>query len=195
MLHVLGILAGILAIFAAIPYIKDIFKGTTKPNRVTWLIWVTLQTIALVAQFAGGGRDSLLLTIGDLLAGVTILILAFTKGQSEWHWIDRWALAGAAAGLLLWYFFRQPILALAMTVFIDFCGVVPTLRKSFVNPESETLATWLIVGSGAILGAISVGKLNFTLLLYPIYLALANLGVAAAILLGRFRKRSQTALR
>lgn len=194
MLHILGTLAGLLAIAAAIPYIKDIFKGTTKPNRVTWLIWVTLQTIALIAQIVSGGKDSLLLTIGDLIASTTILILAFAKGKAEWHWIDRWALAGAALGLLLWYFFRQPIFALAMTVFVDFCGVVPTLRKSFVNPESETLTTWLIVGTGAILGAISVGKLNATLLLYPIYLAVANLGVAVAILLGRFRNKSGTAM-
>ncbi len=185
MLHLLGIIGGLLALLSAVPYIRDILKGSTKPNRVTWVIWVTLQVIALGAQIASGGRDSLLLTIGDLMASSTIMFLSFWKGDSNWHWIDKAALVGAAVGIILWYTLHQPIWALVITVFIDFCGLVPTLRKSYANPGSETLATWLMVGSGAVLGAISVGHLNLTLLIYPIYLVLANFGVVIAVLLGR----------
>jgi hypothetical protein len=187
MLHIFGIIAGVLALVSAIPYIIDTVKGTTKPNRVTWLIWVTLQIIALVAQFSAGGRDSLLLTIGDLLASSTILFLALLKGEAAWHWIDTGALVGAAAGLLMWYFFHQPAWALAMTIFVDFCGVVPTIRKSFADPFSETLSTWLLVAVGAVFGAIAVGKLDITLLIYPLYLITANLGVAFAIQFGKLK--------
>lgn len=189
MLYIFGILAGVLALIAAVPYIKDAIQGKTKPNKVTWLIWVALQTIALIAQITAGGKGSLLLTIGDLAASSTILFLAFYKGETKWHWIDKLALVLAAIGLILWYIFRQPIWALAMTVFVDFCGVVPTLRKSFADPESETLSTWLIVGTAAIFGAIAVGRLDITLLIYPIYLVVANLSVAAAIGLGKLRLR------
>lgn len=97
------------------------------------------------------------------------------------------ALVGAALGITLWYIFDQPILAIVLTVFIDVCAVVPTLRKSFIDPESETLSTWIIVGTGAILGTIAVGKLDITLLIYPLYLAIANLAVAGAIVLGKTR--------
>lgn len=188
MLHLFGIIAGTLALLAAIPYIRDTVKGETQPNQVTWLIWVILQAIALCAQLASGARDSLLLTVGDLVASSIILGLAFFKGQAKWHWIDYWALGGAAVGLVLWQTLDRPILALAVTIFIDFCGVVPTLRKSFADPNSETLSTWLIVGTGAVFGIFAVGNWNITLLAYPMYLALANLGVAAAIGLGKLRK-------
>jgi hypothetical protein len=191
MLHLFGVIAGVLALLAAIPYIRDTIKGETRPNRVTWLIWVILQTIALFAQISGGGRDSLLLTIGDLIASATILLLAFVKGESKWHWIDRMALIGAGIGLILWYALNQPIVALAVTIFIDLCGAVPTLRKSFVDPDSETRSTWWIVGIGAIFGVLAVGKVDVTLLVYPIYLAVINLAVAAAIELGKLNLKRQ----
>jgi len=185
MLHILGLLGGILALIAAIPYIKDTVKGSTKPNKATWLIWVSLQLIALFAQFSAGGRDSLLLTVGDLIASSTILFLAFFKGETKWHYIDMIAIIGAILGLLLWRILNQPFWALILTVFVDFCGVAPTIRKSFSEPESETLITWVLVGIGAIFGAIAVGQWNFTLLIYPAYLVIANFGVACAMQLGK----------
>lgn len=185
MLHILGVLAGVLALLAAIPYIRDIIRGRTKPNRVSWFIWVLLQAIALLSQLAEGGRDSVLLSGGDLIASAIILVLAFYKGESKWHWIDKAALLGAAVGLSIWYFFNQPVLALLITVFIDFCGVVPTLRKAYAEPYSETLSTWLIVGVGGVCSILAVGKFDRSLLLYPVYLTLANFGVAAAIQLGK----------
>lgn len=190
MLHFFGILAGLLALVATIPYLRDILKGTTRPNKVSWLIWVILQTIALLSQWASGGKDSLLLTIGDLAASATILVLAFYKGESKWHWLDRLALIGAGAGLILWYILNQPVIALMMTIFVDFCGVAPTLRKAYVDPQSETMSTWLLVGIGAVFGALAVGKLNATLLVYPLYLMCANLGVAVAMGLGRLRRKA-----
>lgn len=190
MLHIFGILSGVLVVLAAIPYIRDILKGETRPNKVTWFIWLLLQSLAFVSQLVEGGRDSLLLSGGDIFITATILILAFYKGESKWHWIDKVSLVGAVIGLIAWYFFNQPVLALAITIFIDFCGVVPTLRKAYVDPHSETLSTWLIVGVGAIFGAFAVGKFDIALLLYPVYLILANLGVAVAIQIGKIKVRN-----
>lgn len=189
MLHFFGILAGVLAMVAAIPYVRDILKGETRPNKVSWFIWVILQAIALVSQLVQGGKDSVLLSVGDLLASLVILLLAFKYGEKKWHWIDRAALVGAAIGLLVWYLFNQPVVALIITVFVDFCGVVPTWRKAYADPSSETMSTWIIVGFGAIFGVLAVGKLDAALLLYPVYLTIANLGVAVAMQVGKLRMR------
>ena len=38
----LGIIGGLLALCAIIPYIRDILHGTTRPNIVSYAIWVFL---------------------------------------------------------------------------------------------------------------------------------------------------------
>ena len=189
MLHLFGVLGGILAVVGPIPYIRDTLKGNTRPNQVSWFIWVILLVIALTSQIASGGKDSLLFIYGDLIGTGIILSLSFFRGERKWHWVDRWSLVGAGLGLLLWYVFNAPVLALAMTIFIDFCGAIPTLRKSFMNPESETLSTWLIVGTGALFSTLAVGELNITLLIYPLYLMLINFGIAFAIELGKMKNK------
>ena len=36
---VFGVLAGLLGVLDTIPYVRDMFRGTTRPHRGTWLIW------------------------------------------------------------------------------------------------------------------------------------------------------------
>ncbi len=48
------ILAGILEASTAIPYIRDIRKGRTKPAIVSWITWMVLSGIAGTAAFVEG---------------------------------------------------------------------------------------------------------------------------------------------
>ncbi|HEX3095719.1 MAG TPA: hypothetical protein VHQ20_01205 [Patescibacteria group bacterium] len=190
MLHFFGIISAVLAFLAVVPYVRDVFKGTTKPNQASWLIWVALLVLALLSQRIGGAKDSLLLTIGDLIGSSVILGLAIFKGTNKWHWVDKASLVGAGIGFICLFVFKQPIVGLAITIFIDACGAVPTIRKSFIDPKSETLSTWIIVGVAGIFGAISVGSFNLVILIYPIYLIVSNFAVAGAMLIGSLRHRS-----
>ena len=45
MLQLFGLIAGDLVILANIPYMRDILRGKTKPERASWLIWFTLGVI------------------------------------------------------------------------------------------------------------------------------------------------------
>jgi len=51
-----GIAGGIVALAAFVPYIRAIIKGTTTPNRATWLIWTIIGCIT-AASYAAGGAD------------------------------------------------------------------------------------------------------------------------------------------
>ncbi len=194
MLHIFGVLSAVLAFLAIVPYVRDVFKGTTKPNQASWLIWVALLALALLSQGFSGAKDSLFLTIGDLVGSATILGLAIFYGTNKWHWIDKVSLAGAGIGFICLFIFKQPVISLAVTIFIDACGAVPTIRKSYVDPSSETLSTWIIVGVAGIFGAIAVGSFNFVLLIYPVYLVLSNFAVAVAMLVGRVRSANRPAI-
>jgi len=49
MLEYLVIVAAVMSILAASVYIRSMFVGNTKPNRVTWVMWAIAPLIATAA--------------------------------------------------------------------------------------------------------------------------------------------------
>jgi hypothetical protein len=185
MLQTLGLLSGVLSGVSYLPYLRDIFRHTTKPERASWLIWSVLGSIAFFSQLAEGATWSLWLTGIDTLGVLVIFLLSIRFGVGGLTRRDIIALIAAGIGLMLWYFTRHAAIALLMTMFIDAAGAYLTVVKSYEDPGSETLSTWLIVSIAAVLGMLAVGQFNLILLSYPLYIFLANFSVVVAILLGR----------
>ena len=190
MLQILGLTSGILSGVCYVPYVKDIFCHTTKPERASWLIWSVLGSIAFFSQLAEGATWSLWLTGLDTLGVLLIFALSIKYGVGGVNRRDCIALIAAAIGLLLWYITRHAAIALFVTMFIDATATSLTVAKAYEDPGSETLITWLIVAVAGILGMLSVGTFNLVLLSYPFYIFLANFAVVVAILLGRRNKPS-----
>ncbi len=188
MLQLLGIISGILSGGSYLPYIRDIFKGTTKPERASWFIWATLGVIAFFSQLAEGASWSLWFTALDTLGVFLIFTLSFKYGVGGFNRRDVFALMAAGVGLILWYLTRHAFIALFITMFIDATGAVLTVLKAYEDPGSETLSMWVIIAFAAILAMASVGTFNPVLLAYPFYIFLANAAVVIAILFGRVKK-------
>lgn len=188
-LEVLGILGGILATIGIIPYIHDILRGTTKPERATWLIWTVLGSIAFFSQMAKGATNSLWMTGLETLGQAVVLILAFKFGRGSLQKKDTIALLIAALGLILWYFTKEASIALFIVIGIDFTGSVLTIQKSYEKPQTETLSTWVLAFIGGLLTILAVGKLDGILLSYPVFITVINGSIALSILLGRLRKK------
>jgi hypothetical protein len=185
MTQILGLLSGILIVISYLPYIRDILLHKTKPERASWLIWAVLGSIAFFSQFAVGGSFSLILPASETLFTVLIFVLAIKYGVGGFTRRDIIALIAAAMGLILWYFTKQPLAALIITVIIDSIGAILTVIKSYHDPESETLISWVLVATAGILATFAVGKIDGSLLLYPLYIFAANAATAVAILIGR----------
>lgn len=100
MLAVVGILSGLIALIDAIPYIRDIRRGRTRPQRATWLIWSVLGVAAFAAQAAGGANWSLVMIGTQAVLMTTTFILAIPNGVGGLRPIDLSMLALAGAGLV-----------------------------------------------------------------------------------------------
>jgi hypothetical protein len=188
MLQVLGLLSGVLSGVSYLPYLRDIFRHTTKPERASWLIWSVLGSIAFFSQLAEGATWSLWLTGIDTLGVLLIFLLSIRFGVGGLTRRDIIALTAAGIGLILWYFTRHASIALLITMLIDAAGAYLTVVKAYEDPGSETLSTWVIVAIAGILGMLAVGQFNLILLSYPFYIFLANFAVAIAMLLGKSKK-------
>lgn len=184
MLLLFSLLSGILPIVGTFPYVRDILHAKTKPHRASFLIWTILGAIAFFTQFAAGATWSLTMSGVDALLTLLIFILAFRKSEGSFVFRDKAALVAAAIGLVLWYFTKQPLIALGITIAVDMTATALTVHKTYLDPGSETLSSWLCSCAGGILAALAVGRWSFGLLLYPVYLAIAN-GVVAGIIISR----------
>ena len=187
MLQNFGHISAILSIIMIIPYVRDIFRKVTQPERASWLIWTVLGFIAFFSQWAKGATDSLWLTAGQTIAVLVIFLLSIKYGVGGLTNRDIKALVAAGLGLILWWVTSEPLYALLIVIGIDCIGSYLTMIKSYEEPESETLSTWVISGTSGIFGALAVGALSPVLLAYPVYIVIANYTIVVALFLGKKR--------
>jgi hypothetical protein len=185
MLQIFGVLSGLLPIVGVIPYDRDILRHKTRPHRSSFLIWSILGGIAFSTQLAKGASWSLFLPASDTIATFSIFVLSIWYGSGGFSKKDMAGLLMAAMGLILWYFTKEPFIALLITIGVDALGTVLTLVKTWAEPESETFSSWLLAALGGLFAAFAAGKGSAALLAYPVYIFVANAAVGIVILLRR----------
>jgi hypothetical protein len=182
-----GLASGSLVLAAYLIYLQSILRGRTRPQRTSWLIWSVLSLIALFTQAAKGASASLWLPGADAACAFLTWILGIRHGIGGMHRRDVMALIFAAAALVLWYFTRQPLLALCLVILVDAIADVLTIVKTYQLPETESFVSWVIGACGGLCAMLAVGQVDAGLLLFPLYFYFWNAATAAAILLGRAR--------
>lgn len=169
-LAALGIASAITNTAGTVPYIMDIFRHKTKPERATWWVWLLLTVIAFVAQVAAGATWSLFFTGATLLAIGTIAFLSVPYGYGTFHRRDLVGILIAIVGTTISIFVKSPLLALLIVVCVDFVGYWLTLTKTWEAPHTETLINWILASIAGLLGLLAVGALDVTRLIYPLYI-------------------------
>lgn len=183
---VFGILATIITIVGYVPYFRDIFSIKTKPHLYTWLIWGITQGTATLALLKGGGKiGAISLLIGTILVAV-IFFLSFKYGTKNITKSDTLALIFALLAILVWWQLDNPILAVLMVSLIDMLGYIPTLRKTFTDPSTETMFFWICMLATDILAMLANSEYNLLTMSYLTALAVCN---SAMILVIWFRRK------
>lgn len=180
-----GVTAGIVGILGYIPYIRDILKGTTKPDRVAWLIWTFEYTALFFAQAFEGASYSLWLIGLQLLGVIAVFSLSLRSGFGRFNRQAQLLLASVFLALVAWWATKSGALAILILLAIEALGVALTVRKTYRHPGSETLTMWVYAGIGGIVGILAVGTGATPILYaYPAALILMSTSVIAASFLG-----------
>ena len=87
-------------------------------------------------------------------------------------------------GLVLWYYTKNPLTALMITILLDFVGNLLILHKTWRAPYTESIVSILFFTLSAVLGALSVGAINQKAI-FPVYVMLANISVLVLIYIRR----------
>jgi hypothetical protein len=194
MKNALAIASGLLVMLSSMPYLIDIVKGKTKPNIVSWATWTLLTTIATIAAFAAHAPRAAMLTLGATLATLAVVILGLKYGTAKITRFDIFCQIGALGGLILWFVFDSPSLALGFALAIDLIGGLPTLYHSWRKPNEETWQTFFIGMIASILTLLSLNAYHFADLAFPVYFVIFDMAAVFVIVLRRKQKRLILAL-
>lgn len=174
---VFGLLSGILLIIADIPYVINAYKKRTSPHRVTWFIIFMLNVIAFANQSASGATNSLWFVVGGMIATFSVFMISIPRGVGGHSKMDIIIILGAIAGIIMWQQFDSPLYSILSNTVVASLGLLPTYKKAYYNPKSETKVTWLIGSISSIFGVLSVGKIDSILLILPIYAFVSQAGI------------------
>lgn len=190
----LGISGALIVSIGALYYLYDIVWGETRPHRVTWAVWTCIGVLGFgVTDSAGAGPGAYVAGVYTIAYVVTFLLsLTRRYGKSGVRRTDIALCIAALAGVLLWRFGGMgdgPAAVLA--VICDAAAVWPTVRETWLQPNTESVPTWSADVVGSALGLAAVTSFSFAANAYPTYLLVANALVLAVLLAGRARLKTE----
>jgi len=181
----LSILAIILTFAGYIPYIKDVIRGKTKPHLYSWVAWGMVGGIVFALQLANGAGPAAFVTLAAELACLAVIVLTVKyKVASKITPADTLFIVLASLSLILWLVIKQPLWAALLATSTDLLSFVPTIRKSWHEPHSETLLFYLLNTLRFALAALAVSTYSVVTTLYPVSWLLLN-GLFVVMLLWR----------
>lgn len=187
MREALTLVAGIIIVVSPIPYVIDILRDRTRPNMVTWVTWSLINGINTAAAFSAGAWQTGVYGLAATIATVTISTLGIWHGIKKYSVFDIVCQVVALGGIPVWLFTRQPALAIAMELCVDFAGGLPTLRHAWKAPEEETLRTFLLSAAAGLLLLLSLRSYSFIALAMPTYILCFDSAIAFSIIMRRTR--------
>ncbi|HTU39955.1 MAG TPA: hypothetical protein VMF35_18300 [Acidimicrobiales bacterium] len=129
----------------ALVYLRDTVRGTTQPNRVTWLLWAFAPLLAAGVEFHDGVGLRALPTFMVGFMPLLIFVASFHNAASVWkvRRIDYACGAFSLVGTVVWFATQNGVLAISAALAADFLAGVPTLMKSWTHPQTETVHSYI----------------------------------------------------
>jgi hypothetical protein len=182
--EIIGVVATILTFVGFFPYIKDIFLRKTKPHLFSWFTWFFATFIIFILQYQNGGGFGSIVTLAVSISCLAITILSFKYGTKDVKKVDYIFIFVSLISLVLWLYFKQPIVSIILLVAVDLFAFLPTFRKSWIDPFSETLSMYVITTFRHALAIFALQEINLITSLFSVVWIFGN-GLCAAMLFYR----------
>jgi hypothetical protein len=169
-----------------IPYFRDVLQKKTKPHIFTWLVWCVLAGIAFAVQLTNNAGPGSWVMGFTTFATLTILLLALRGGEKGIVLADWISLAVAGIALLLWFFTKDPLLAIILITGADVAGgFFPTFRKSYYRPREETVSLYAWYALSWTLSLLALERFDFVNAFAPAVFIVLNGGLVVFLTVRR----------
>lgn len=195
--HWLVILSAGLGLTGSFAYIRDMFRGKSKPNLVTWGLWAFSALIASGAALSANADKWS--TVRIFIAGfgpLLVFIFAFIARQHNWKLSKFDYACGilSVIALFIWIGANSPLVAILLLAVADLMASLPTIIKVWKYPKTETLYTYFISLIAAIIVIPAIPIWNIENAAFQVYLLIANTTLFTLVLRGNIMNRRATSL-
>ena len=139
-------------------------------SRVVWLLLAIISFASVVASHSSA--SSVLLSGIFLLGNASICIASFWKGSASFGRLEYFCLTILVISGCVTFLFNAPLVGLAVSLFAHFVGGVPTFRKVWMNPGSESTGFWSLFFIASMLSLVLDWGQPVVMLLFPLYFVL-----------------------
>lgn len=184
----LGYIAILTGLIGASFYIKDIFFGRTKPNFVSWFMWMLAPFVGTFLQIKAGAGLSVLPVFMAGFVPLLVLVAALIKRNAYWGITVFDIGCGALSffALILWILTKNTDISILFAILADGLAAVPTLVKSWKFPETETALGYLPGILNNTIALLIIDKWDFSIYSFSIYFILINLMIVLSIYRKKF---------
>jgi len=171
-----ALLGGALSLLGGASYIRDILRGESQPNRVSWLLWGVATTMVGVAQIREGVGLQWLLSLAIGLGDFAVIAASFVSRAGVWKLglFDYACGVASLAGLTLWAVTNDATIAIVSFILADAMACIPTLVKSWSTPTSESIAPYACTMVGAIVTLATVTTWSSGAVAFSLWIAGIN---------------------
>lgn len=196
--HWLVVLSTILSLTGTFAYIRDMYRGKSKPNLVTWGLWAFAPLIATGAAISVDADAWS--TVRIFMSGfgpLLVFIFAFIVKQGYWKLskFDYWCGTLSLIALGIWLIADSPVMAILVAAVADLLATFPTIIKAWKYPETETLYTYFIglFTASIVIPAIPIWNIENSA--FQVYLLVANTTLFFIVFKGFLKNRKEGGLK
>ena len=185
--EIIGAITVLMAVALHIPYLIHSIQGKIKPHPVTWILWTFLTFVIFFAQFLDGAGPGSWGTGVVALICLGIAISSLKNGLSHIKKLDIWLFFIGLCSIPLWLITNDPTLSVVLVTTIDLIAIIPTFRKSWINPYDEPLYLYSLNVLRHGLSLFAIVNITIATVLFPCTIMLANLSLSVFLLWRRFK--------
>ena len=171
----------LIIIFGLASYIvgaKQMLQNKYSPSTFSRIIWVLLS----VNSFAGvilshSSKSSLILSGIFLFGNIIICLISFWKGTKSFGNTEYFSLFLLFISLVIWIQFNAPLLNLVISLIAHFIGGIPTYKKVWKNPSSESFGFWSLFFIASLISVFVADTSSVSLIIFPIYFVIFDGGM------------------
>lgn len=190
--YFLGVISQFILAISIVPYVISIFRGTVKPNRISWFIWSIIGFAFWLITPPTADEATKMLTVIFMINPTIIFILTIFKGKNiKPDNLEKFSLIIGISSILVWYLFKDSsgVFPITIAIFADLCALIPTLRFVFRTPDEETPLTWIFFFLGSLITVFAIENYTLESILLPVYMTIGSFFVVFPLVQYRIKMK------
>ena len=190
MKEIIGIIAVVLTFLAYIPYYRDIIQGKTRPHIYSWSLWGLLTILLVALQIKGGAGAATWVTASAGLLCIGVVLFGLKNGKKDITKSDTIVAILSLLAIIFWLVIKQPVISITLVIIADLLAFIPTIRKSYSEPYTETLSLYVTNALRFGLALLAVEQYNYLSSSWIIAWIIGNLGLSILLIIRRKQLRN-----